>query len=385
MFYYLKLVYLLFYNFIKIPLTYFLFKFKVITREEYNKTIKDIIIYNGPVFIKYVQLVLIDKEHLKKYLSIDLIKELTDLEDKIYTNIRFKDNVVINNTIHLQHYYSSASGSICGIYEFPNNNEIFIIKKKHKNIEEHISIGYIVLQLIVYILKNISLKYKSILSIIDIITFKSSILQQCNMVYEANNLQQFYNLYNRYKIINIPNYLYNNEEMIIMKKLDGYKFNDFMEKFPDYKEECYYVLISSIYLMIRKKLLHGDFHLGNILFNIENNRVVINIYDFGIIFNLNDIQSESLLNYIETFKNNHLTTFLKTFNKNITEDLINNRHKLFLRSESNYTLNLSYLSSLKIPLEIINILSILCYIKILFINLDINKLFSFMIENDILE
>jgi len=385
MFYYLKLLYLIFYNSVKIPITHFLFKNKLITEEKYNKKIKDIIIYNGPVFIKYVQLILIDKEHLKKYLSIDLIKELTDLEDKIYTNIKFRDNVVINNTIHLENYSSTAAGSICAIYEFSNNNEVFIIKKIHKNIEETISIGYIVLQLVVYILKKLSLNYKSILSIIDMKTFKSSTLQQCSMIYESKNLQQFYNLYNHYKIINIPSYIYNNNEIIIMKKLNGYKFNDFIDKFPDYKEESYYVLISSIYLMISKKLLHGDFHLGNMLFSIENNKVVINIYDFGIIFNLNDIQSDSLLNYIETLENNHLTTFLKTFNKNITEDLINNRHKLFLRRESHNKLNVSYLSSLKIPLEIINILSILCYIETLLINLDINYLFNFMIENDILE
>ena len=381
MFYYLKLLFLIFYNLFNIPLTYFLFKYKIITEKKYNKNIKDIIIYNGPIFIKYVQLLLMDKKTLKTHISIDLIEELTNLEDKVYTNIQFTDNVIINNTVYLQNYNSTASGSICAIYEFSNNNEVFIVKKIHKNIDETINLGYIVLKLVVYVLKKISLTYKIILSTIDMETFVYTILKQSSMTYEAENLKQFYNLYNHYKIIRIPRHIYNNDQIIVMKKLHGYKFNDFIDKFPDYTEELYHVLISSIYLMISKKLLHGDFHLGNILFSLEDNKVVINIYDFGIIFNLNDVQSESLLNYIETQKIDHLTSFLKTINKNITKDLLIKRKEVY-KFGSSGSLDLS---GINIPLEIINILSILFHIKNKSSKLDINKLFDFMVNNDILE
>ena len=135
--------------------------------------------------------------------------------------------------------------------------------------------------------------------------------------------------------------------------------------------------------MISKKVVHGDFHLGNITFILLNNKVKINIIDFGLVFEITQYQSEQLLNYVETFKHKYIINFIKTINNNVTDDLYINRHTLFLQDNSR--LNLVLLNKLKFPLELLNLLSILDYVTLLLKRQDINNILDFMISNDIIE
>jgi len=363
-----------------VPINIFLYSIGLLDRFSYHNNIKNIIIKNGPIFIKYVQLLLIDKTKLNKFITSDLIKVLTDLEDNIHKPKRYKKKLNIdNNNVRIANK-SFATGSICSVYGFNYNNNSYILKNLHNNIDRDIKIGYKLLDIYFIIIKGFSTKYKTILSLIDMSNFRKVILQQTDMMIESENIQLFYNLYNNYNIINIPNYIYNDNTSIIMTKLKGYKLSDFLERYPQHKLESYYVILSAIYIMISKKVIHGDFHLGNITFILVNSKVQINILDFGLIFKITDYQSEQLLNYVETFRDKYIINFLKTIDNNITDDLYINRHILILKEYN----RLDRFNKFKLPLELLNLISILDYVTLLLKKEDINNFLDFMITNDII-
>jgi predicted unusual protein kinase regulating ubiquinone biosynthesis (AarF/ABC1/UbiB family) len=381
MLFYIRLVITLLLNTLVIPV-FLLYKCYLLPEWIYNKFIKYIIVFNGPVFIKYVQLLLIDKLSLREFISNDLIEELTDLEDNIYKSIKLEKKLVINNQhLNIENNYSIASGTISSVYEFKYKNKDYILKKVHKNIEKNIKYGYILLKLI---LNNFPFnkKYSNFIQLIDMTNFKTIILKQCDMNFESKILKKFYKLFNTSHIINTPKYIFNTGEILIMEKLSGYKLNQFISLYPKKKLETYCVLMSTIYSMIKYKLLHGDFHFGNMFFNIKNEKVIINIFDYGIVFNLTDKQSEYLLDYIETLDSQNLIYFLKTLNSNIPSD-----PKIYKKfySKNISGINIQFLKKYHIPLEIINLLSILRNLKIFFTKNDLNFLLDFMINNNIID
>ena len=228
MLYLINLVYIILYNFLFSTLNFILYKLRIIDKKLYYGNIKKIIIKNGPIFIKYVQLLLIDKVNLNRYISLELIEELTDLEDNIYKPKKYLNKLTINNkTIEIVNK-SLASGSICCVYDFKYKDTDYILKTLHKNIEKDIKIGYKLLGVYFIIIKRFSKKYKTILNLIDMSNFRKVILQQTDMNIESENIKKFYKLYNNYDIINIPKYVHNNNNTIIMRKLDGYKLSDFV-------------------------------------------------------------------------------------------------------------------------------------------------------------
>ena len=376
--FYLQLLITLIVNILIIPF-FLLYKCYLVPEWIHNKFIKYIIIFNGPVFIKYVQLLLIDKEALREHISTDLINELTNLEDKIYKPIKLNNKVIINNeNLNIENSYSIASGTISSVYEFNYNNKDYILKKVHKNLVQNIKRGYILLKIILTKFPFIS-KYKKFCKLVDIKNFENVLLKQCDMHYESGALQQFYRLFKTSLIINTPKYVFNTQNILIMRKLDGYKFDDFIKLYPDKKLETYCLLTSSIYAMIKYKFLHGDFHFGNMFFDIQNDTVVINIFDFGIVFNLSDEQSKNLLDYIETQQTDKLVCFLKTINPNIPSDWRG------LHIKKIDSIDIDLIKNYHIPLEIINLLSIFQNIRSIFKKTNLNHLIDYMIDNNIID
>jgi len=326
-----------------------------------------------------VQLLLIDKEALREHISNDLINELTNLEDKIYKPIKLNNKITINNeNLNIENSYSISSGTISSVYEFSYNNKDYILKKVHKNVVQNIKRGYILLKIILTKFPFIS-KYKKFCKLVDIKNFENVLLKQCDMHYESGALQQFYRLFKTSLIINTPKYVFNTQNILIMQKLDGYKLDDFIKLYPNKKLETYCLLTSTVYTMIKYKFLHGDFHFGNMFFDIKNDTVVINIFDFGIVFNLSDEQSKNLLDYIETQQTDKLVCFLKTINPNIPTDY----KQLYSRRIDSIDIDL--IKNYHIPLEIINLLSIFQNISLFFTKNNLNDLIDYMIANDIMD
>ena len=117
-----------------------LYKLNFIKKENYYKGIKKILHRNGPVFIKFTQLLLIKKEHLlnynSKYFDKDLILILSGLENDIYESDKKIYSQINDKIYQIKNSYSIDSGSVAYIYELNYNKKICILKTVNENIKK---------------------------------------------------------------------------------------------------------------------------------------------------------------------------------------------------------------------------------------------------------
>ena len=379
MFIYFKLLYICIINILFIPFI-LLKKYSVINETYFNSILKKLLKLNGPIFIKYVQILLLDKEFLKLYISDKLIVELTDFEDKVYPNTKLEDDLFILGK-NIKSQTSIASGSISDIYEIKIDNQELIIKKVIKNKKEDICKTFILFRLflkLMYLFKN----FRFFTKIIDLNNFKNLLLKQCDMDYETTNLKKFYKIFKNYDTINSPKYIYNNKSILVMEKINGLKYDDFIKKYPQKLLETQFVIFSSIYVMINNNIIHGDLHLGNMLFNINNNNVVNSIIDFGIVYNITDIQKKYLLLFMENNDIKYLFLFLNTINPKIPTEKESYRKLYFSKIKK---CNIKIVKEYKIPLEILNLISILQFISQNLEKKYYNQLIDYLITNNIID
>ena len=138
--------------------------------------------------------------------------------------------------------------------------------------------------------------------------------------------------------------------------------------------------------MIKNKIVHGDLHFGNFLFNLNDDkkRVEITILDFGVTCQLTDKQSKYLTTFLKTKNKNKLILFLKEIMINIPESLeIDENSK-----DTNIIKKILNNDNIILPSNFISLFSTL---KIVFelqaecqkLNPDFNKyILGYMIEND---
>ncbi|MGC9079505.1 MAG: KEOPS complex kinase/ATPase Bud32 [Nanopusillaceae archaeon] len=104
-------------------------------------------------------------------------------------------------------------------------------------------------------------------------------------------------------VINIPELIYYDDEngIIIMEYIDGYKLSEYLEKL-DY-EKILYEIGKNIGLIHKNKIVHGDITTGNIIY--KNGKIYF--IDFGLSFFSNRIEdfAVDLHLFKETFGSNH--------------------------------------------------------------------------------
>jgi predicted unusual protein kinase regulating ubiquinone biosynthesis (AarF/ABC1/UbiB family) len=139
---------------------------------------------------------------------------------------------------------------------------------------------------------------------------KKILLDQTNLKKELENIKLFKNKYKKTDYIIIPNVYedftnkFNN--LIIMDYIDGDIIYNIKK---EDKEEFKKIYIKYSYSYLEKEIIHGDLHIGNILFCKINNKHKLGLIDFGIINILG--KSELDLSY-KLLKTNNIEDFLKT-------------------------------------------------------------------------
>ena len=211
-----------------------------------------------------------------------------------YASASCNEKLVIENN-----YIPINSGSVALVYKARLNDKPVIIKvlRHHikKNIEEDICFleyffdNIFVKNIINYYIK-INLK-KIINNIRDIL------LKQCDFGCEVNNALLFKNNLKNKKNVIIPD-VYKHftsvfHDIIIMDYLDG----PVAINVPLCQLQNHCETIQSIYFesLFRYNILHGDFHLGNIIIINEN---IFGIIDFGIVYEINHEISNKLFDII---------------------------------------------------------------------------------------
>ena len=265
-----------------------------------------------------------DNDKLKKYFSA-FSNNVPYTPHELEHSVSFINNSVIKYAnskgdelaIERGDYNPMNSGSIALVFKARLNHIPVVIKILRPNIINKIKEDVDVL---LHFFDNIIVK-KLIGSYIKI-NFKNFIinnidifLNQCDFTSEVKNALIFKNNFKNKKHIIVPNvYAHFTEklnEIIIMDYLDGVIAKDVPpESLTNYFEPLQSFFFESLF---RYNILHGDFHLGNII--IMNGGDDIGIIDFGIVYSLTDEISNDLFDImflcLNSDKIKNLYTILK--------------------------------------------------------------------------
>jgi predicted unusual protein kinase regulating ubiquinone biosynthesis (AarF/ABC1/UbiB family) len=225
---------------------------------------------------------------------------------KQYASLR-NDELVVEND-----YAPINSGSVALVFKARLNNRPVVIKILRPNIRNKIKQDIDVLLSFFdnIVIKNIIWFYIKINFKSCIVNNVENLLNQCNFNDEVKHLLLFKNNLKNKKNIVIPDvythYTETFNEIIIMEFLDGpVAKNVPLDKIKNCVEHLQSFFFDSLY---RYNILHGDFHLGNII--VMNDGDKIGIIDFGIVYFLTYEVSNSLFDIMFlSLKSNQVKNF----------------------------------------------------------------------------
>ena len=219
--------------------------------------------------------------------SLSFIKNVTQ-----YTSSR-NDELVVD-------YDPINSGSVALVFKAQLNNSPVVIKILRPNIRNKIKQDIdVLLEFFDNIfIRNLIWCYIKINFKQFIINNTENLLNQCNFHDEVKHILLFKNNLKNKKNIVVPDvythYTETFNEIIIMEFLDG----PIAKNVPlDKLKNCLEPLQSFFFdALFRYNILHGDFHLGNII--VMNDGDKIGIIDFGIVYFLTDDASNGLFDIV---------------------------------------------------------------------------------------
>jgi predicted unusual protein kinase regulating ubiquinone biosynthesis (AarF/ABC1/UbiB family) len=240
-----------------------------------------------------------DNDKLKNYFSVfsnNVPYTQDELEHSLACIKNVKQYASSRNDELVVDYAPINSGSVALVFKARLNSSPVVIKILRPNIHNKIKEDIDVLLSFFdnIIIKNIIRFYIKINIKKCIVNNTENLLNQCNFNDEVKHILLFKNNLKNKKNIVIPHvYPYYTEtfnEIIIMEFLDGpIAKNVPLDKLKNCLEHLQSFFFDSLY---RYKLLHGDFHLGNII--VMNDGDKIGVIDFGIVYFLTDELSNSL-------------------------------------------------------------------------------------------
>ena len=175
-----------------------------------------------------------------------------------------------------------GSGLISIVYESEYKDKIIVVKTKRKNIEARIQISIDSLQ---WYLEWIHWIYPIPTSRIVFQEICDSFLTQLDYLQEVKNQKQFQEVAS-YPFIRTPLLMEAecNEYQIVMTKVENKPISMLTES--QIQTSIWHLTEMILHLLTHHGLIHGDLHLGNILFHEE----YLGIIDFGFMIQLSEEQ-----------------------------------------------------------------------------------------------
>ena len=220
--------------------------------------------------------------------SLLSIKNITD-----FAKSRNDELVIENDNIPIN------SGSVAIIFKARLNDVPVIIKVLRPNIRKRIEDD---IQAVLFFFDNLFIRkcighYVKLNFKMFIQDNSESLLNQCDFINEVNNALLFKdNLKNKKNII-IPHvykhFTEAHNEVIVMEYIDG----PIAKNVPLELLKNNFEMLQSFFFesLFRYNIMHGDFHLGNIIMAKNN---MIGIIDFGIVYTLTNDISDQLFNML---------------------------------------------------------------------------------------
>ena len=201
-----------------------------------------------------------------------------------------------------------ASGTVACVFKGEDNEKIYAIKIKRKNIDEKIRQSCKDMREIISLLSFLPfVKHLNILSTFD--ENLPYIYQQLDFNNEYLNIQRVYNANRRNSMYITPQPYYQEvtqefENIIIMDYLDGMKLIEVPDENKD--KFCSLVAKFGIKSIFFDGFTHGDLHQGNCRFLIDkdddgNDFEKLIVYDFGILCNIEEDEKDIMYRVCKNF------------------------------------------------------------------------------------
>lgn len=280
------------------------------------RSLRSVIEQSGPVCIKISQW-LCQRPY---YFDSNLIKELGDLqtmcppqEHRLDILSQFKKAELI------------GTGSIANVYKCTldndENDRPIIIKIRHPNIENQLAEDLAIIKSAIILANNFGYN-------ISITQFMNDIVSQCNMNYEATNLTDLSQVFEGSDTYFFPKLIDSTNEYIKETYIEG--ISD-VELYNKYGRDVYLdgkiKLFTAFFIMLHNNILHGDFHNGNIIYNVVNSSVKINFVDFGLVVRISDEEKDIVKNLFRSYfsmcitgSTERMITHLRRISKTPIED-----------------------------------------------------------------
>lgn len=298
----------------------------------------------GPVFVKLGQLLATRKGILPNRFSSELEK-LRDRVSSVYIDV---DSELGKNLSEFQHinYTPIASASIAQVYEATLiNGDAVVIKLLRPEIKEKIKQD---LDLFKSLLKlySFSSEYKSNIFTGILLELEESLLQEINLINEANNAETFLEKMKDFDNVRVPK-IYKNfchESCIVMERMYGTpidKIEILKSKGLDLNELSIQGLEIFIIQVVRNRFFHADFHPGNIWIDDQGKRIFL---DFGIMGELTKNDRDLLTKILTALYKKDYIGFLELLkearwiNNELDQDqFINQLKKILSDTQSPFT------------------------------------------------
>jgi len=254
----------------------------------------------GPIFIKIGQNVA-NKNNINPILKKNIIKLQQEnyyerTADPNYIKSKYELDSIIEKPI--------ASGSIATIFRGIYNKKDSIIKIVHNNIVKNTIISINLFDGLRSKLNNNDL-LSNFNQMVELKQIYKEVLNQTNLNNEIFNLITIKNNFSNRTFSNLvifPEVYYFDKNIIIESYEEGLDIKTFIQKFPNKSKEASHLIHCVFYKMFFDNCIHTDMHFSNIRFRLDNDKVKIILYDFGLVSKMNDINDFKM--FLNVFKKN---------------------------------------------------------------------------------
>ena len=302
--------------------TYF---FKIILSDKYLEEEENIITFkkkmssNGPLYIKFCQLI---SQRDDIFNCNDILKKhLIDLHENCpqhsysETEKIFKENFPDTNLDDMFDYINPtpiASGSISQVYQviLKDKSEFSIMKIKHPNIDIKMKENISEFKIITKLFKKAKYNF---LDTIDFEHFYECLLMQLDYENEVSVTQEVFTKTKNIDNLSCPEILSHTKDIIIETYDSGVSYEKFIMSHPELKiKSKIKALHQMFYMIFVLRISHIDCHNGNILYKLIDDQIHISFIDFGVNKRLEQDERDSIGNLLKSISHRNKNLFFKS-------------------------------------------------------------------------